>query len=100
MKKQEDLYKALEKVESTMRVNDVKGMIDNASRMISVIEAMSEDAAEPNNNIRNRLISADVIKTDSHLLDETLDDIRAIIEQVRHDINCGLIEPEAEEGEE
>jgi len=99
MKSQQELYHALEKVEGIIRDNRLFETLQNASKMVSVISIVQKHSEE-SNDIAFKRASEDIISMYSDLLDETIDDIQAIAYSIRTAINFGLMEPEAEEGDE
>ena len=99
MKPQQELYQALEKAEKIIRDNNLFDTLNNASKMATVISTMAERADEPN-DLTFKHVALDVIGTYINLLDETIDDLQAIAYAVNAVIDFGLMEPEAEEGED
>ena len=99
MKPQQELYQALEKVEGIIGDNRLFETLQNASKMVSVISIIQKHSEE-SNDIAFKRASEDIISMYSDLLDETIDDIQAIAYSIRTAINFGLMEPEAEEGDE
>ena len=71
----------------------------SASKMVSIIN-LQQVEADKSDSVAFRMASSDVIKMYANLLDETIDDIQAITYSIRTAINFGLMEPEAEEGDE
>ena len=88
MKSQQELYHALEKVEGIIRDNRLFETLQNASKI------------EESNDIAFKRASEDIIGMYSELLDETIDDLQAIAYSVNAQVGFGLMEPEAEEGDE
>ena len=99
MKSQQELYHALEKVEGIIRDNRLFKTLQNASKMVNVISIMQAESKESNDIAFKRAVE-DVISMYSGLLDETIDDLQAIAYAVNAQVGFGLIEPEAEEGDE
>jgi len=99
MKPQSELYHALEKVEGIIRDNRLFETLQNASKMVSVISIMQAESKESNDIAFKRAVE-DVISMYSGLLDETIDDLQAIAYAVNAQVEFGLMEPEAEEGDE
>ena len=99
MKSQEELYQALEKTDGIIRNNRLFETLQNASKMVSVISIIQKHSEE-SNDIAFKRAAEDIIGMYASLLDETIDDIQAIAYSIRTAINFGLMEPEAEEGDE
>ena len=99
MKSQEKLYQALESADNVIRNNNLFDTLNSASKMVSIIN-LQQVEADKSDSIAFRMASSDVIKMYASLLDETIDDIQAIAYSIRTAINFGLMEPEAEEGDE
>lgn len=99
MKSQQELYHALEKVEGIIRDNRLFETLQNASRMINVISIIQKHSEE-SNDIAFKRASEDIIGMYSDLLDEVIDDLQAIAYSVNAQVGFGLMEPEAEEGED
>ena len=99
MKPQSELYQALEKVEGIIRDNRLFETLQNASKMVNVISIMQAESKESNDIAFKRAVE-DVISMYSGLLDETIDDLQAIAYSVNAQVGFGLMEPEAEEGED
>lgn len=99
MKSQEELYQALEKTDGIIRDNRLFDTLKNASKMVAVISTMAERADEPN-DLKYKHVAFDVIRTYANLLDETIDDLQAIAYAANAQVEFGLMEPEAEEGDE
>lgn len=99
MKPQSELYHALEKVEGIIRDNRLFETLQNASKMVSVISIIQKHSEE-SNDIAFKRASEDIISMYSGLLDETIDDLQAIAYAVNAQVGFGLMEPEAEEGDE
>ena len=99
MKSQQELYQALEKVEGIIRDNRLFETLQNASKMVNVISIMQAESKESNDIAFKRAVE-DVISMYSGLLDETIDDLQAIAYAVNAQVEFGLMEPEAKEGDE
>ena len=99
MKSQEELYHALEKVEGIIRDNRLFETLQNASKMVNVISIVQKHSEE-SNDIAFKRASEDIISMYSSLLDETIDDLQAIAYAANAAVSFGLMEPEAEEGDE
>ena len=99
MKSQEKLYQALESADNVIRNNNLFDTLNSASKMVSIIN-LQQAEADKSDSVAFRMASSDVIKMYASLLDETIDDIQAIAYSIRTAINFGLMEPEAEEGDE
>ena len=99
MKSQTELYQALESADKIIRDNSLFETLNSASKMVSIIN-LQQVEADKSDSVAFRMASSDVIKMYASLLDETIDDIQAIAYSIRTAINFGLMEPEAEEGEE
>ena len=99
MKPQSELYHALEKVEGIIRDNRLFETLQNASKMVNVISIMQAESKESNDIAFKRAVE-DVISMYSGLLDETIDDLQAIAYAANVAVSFGLMEPEAEEGDE
>jgi hypothetical protein len=99
MKPQSELYYALEKVEGIIRDNRLFETLQNASKMVNVISIVQKHSEE-SNDIAFKRASEDIIGMYSELLDETIDDLQAIAYSVNAQVEFGLMEPEAEEGDE
>ena len=99
MKSQSELYHALEKVEGIIRDNRLFETLQNASKMVSVISIVQKHSEE-SNDIAFKRASEDIISMYSSLLDETIDDLQAIAYAANAAVSFGLMEPEAEEGDE
>lgn len=99
MKPQTELYHALEKVEGIIRDNRLFETLQNASKMVNVISIIQKHSEE-SNDIAFKRASEDIIGMYSSLLDETIDDLQAIAYSVNVQVGFGLMEPEAEEGDE
>ena len=99
MKSQTELYQALESTDKIIRDNSLFETLNSASKMVSIIN-LQQVEADKSDSVAFRMASSDVIKMYANLLDETIDDIRAIAYSIRTAINFGLMEPEAEEGDE
>lgn len=99
MKSQQELYHALEKVEGIIRDNRLFETLQNASKMVSVISIIQKHSEE-SNDIAFKRASEDIISMYSGLLDETIDDLQAIAYTANAAVSFGLMEPEAEEGDE
>ena len=99
MKSQQELYHALEKVEGIIRDNRLFETLQNASRMVSIISIIQKHSNE-SNDIAFKRASEDIISMYYDLLDETIDDLQAIAYAVNAQVGFGLMEPEAEEGDE
>ena len=99
MKSQTELYQALESADKIIRDNSLFETLNSASKMVSIIN-LQQVEADKSDSVAFRMASSDVIKMYASLLDETIDDIQAIAYSIRTAINFGLIEPEAEEGDE
>jgi hypothetical protein len=67
--------------------------------MVNVISIMQAESKESNDIAFKRAVE-DVISMYSGLLDETIDDLQAIAYAVNAQVEFGLMEPEAEEGDE
>lgn len=98
MKSQEELYQALEKTDGIIQDNRLFDTLKNASKMVAVISTMAERADEPN-DLKYKHVAFDVIRTYANLLDETIDDLQAIAYAINAQVEFGLMEAEAEEGE-
>lgn len=99
MKSQEELYNTLEKVEGIIRDNRLFETLQNASKMVSVISIIQKHSEE-SNDIAFKRASEDIISMYSDLLDEVIDDLQAIAYSVNAQVGFGLMEAEAEEGDE
>ena len=99
MKSQTELYQALESADKIIRDNRLFETLNSASKMVSIIN-LQQVGADKSDSVAFRMASSDVIKMYASLLDETIDDIQAIAYSIRTAINFGLMEPEAEEGDE
>ena len=99
MKSQTELYQALESADKIIRDNSLFETLNSASKMVSIIN-LQQVEADKSDSVAFRIASSDVIKMYASLLDETIDDIQAIAYSIRTAINFGLMEPEAEEGDE
>ena len=99
MKSQTELYQALESADKIIRGNSLFETLNSASKMVSIIN-LQQVEADKSDSVAFRMASSDVIKMYASLLDETIDDIQAIAYSIRTAINFGLMEPEAEEGDE
>lgn len=99
MKSQTELYQALESADKIIRDNSLFETLNSASKMVSIIN-LQQVEADKSDSVAFRMASSDVIKMYANLLDETIDDIQAIAYSIRTAINFGLMEPEAEEGDE
>lgn len=99
MKSQTELYQALESADKIIRDNSLFETLNSASKMVSIIN-LQQVEADKSDSVAFRMASSDVIKMYASLLDETIDDIQAIAYSIRTAINFGLMEPEAEEGDE
>ena len=99
MKSQQELYQALEKVEGIIRDNQLFETLKNASKMVNVISIMQAESKRSNDIAFKRAVE-DVISMYSSLLDEAIDDLQAIAYAVNAQVEFGLMEPEAEEGDE
>ena len=99
MKSQEELYQALEKTDGIIRDNRLFDTLKNASKMVSIIN-LQQVEADKSDSVAFRMASSDVIKMYASLLDETIDDLQAIAYAINAQVEFGLMEPEAEEGDE
>ena len=99
MKSQTELYQTLEKIEGIIGDNRLFETLQNASKMVNVISIMQAESKRSNDIAFKRAVE-DVISMYSSLLDEAIDDLQAIAYSIRTAINFGLMEPEAEEGDE
>ena len=99
MKSQTELYQALESADKIIRGNSLFETLNSASKMVSIIN-LQQVEADKSDSVAFRIASSDVIKMYASLLDETIVDIQAIAYSIRTAINFGLMEPEAEEGDE
>ena len=99
MKPQSELYHALEKVEGIIRDNRLFETLQNASKMVNVISIVQKHSEE-SNDIAFKRASVDIIGMYSELLDEVIDDLQAIAYAANVAVSFGLMEPEAEEGDE
>lgn len=99
MKSQEELYQALSEAERIVRENNLMDTLVNATRLVTVIGVMAKRADEPN-DLLFKHVAFDVIRTYASLLDETIDDLQAIAYAANAAVSFGLMEPEAEEGDE
>ena len=99
MKSQEKLYQALEIADKAIRDNNLFDTLNSASKMVSIIDLQLTEA-EKSDSVAFKMASNDVVKLYASLLDETIDDLQAIAYSIRTAINFGLMEPEAEEGDE
>ena len=99
MKSQTELYQALESADKIIRDNGLFETLNSASKMVSIIN-LQQVEADKSDSVAFRMASSDVIKMYASLLDETIDDIQAIAYSIRTAISFGLMEPEAEEGDE
>ena len=99
MKSQTELYQTLESADKIIRDNSLFETLNSASKMVSIIN-LQQVEADKSDSVAFRMASSDIIKMYASLLDETIDDIQAIAYSIRTAINFGLMEPEAEEGDE
>lgn len=99
MKSQQELYHALEKVKGIIRDNRLFETLQNASKMVNVISIVQKHSEE-SNDIAFKRASEDIISMYSDLLDDTIDDLQAIAYAINAQVEFGLMEPEAEEGDE
>ena len=99
MKSQTELYQALESADKIIRDNSLFETLNSASKMVSIIN-LQQVEADKSDSVAFRMASSDVIKMYANLLDETIDDLQAIAYSVNAQVGFGLMEPEAEEGDE
>ena len=99
MKSQTELYQTLESADKIIRDNSLFETLNSASKMVSIIN-LQQVEADKSDSVAFRMASSDVIKMYASLLDETIDDIQAIAYAVNAQVGFGLMEPEAEEGDE
>ena len=96
MKSQEELYSLAEKTLDIMDNNSLKMSILNASRMTNVILLQAKQAEE-SHDLQFMKAALDVIQTYAGLLDETVDDIDAVVTNVRSNTIYAISEEEADE---
>ena len=96
MKTQSELYDLSQRTLDIIDDNNLKPSILNASRMTNTILVMSRHAEE-SHDIQFISAALDVIQTYASILDDTVDDIDAVVSSIRSNTVFALSEPEAEE---
>ena len=96
MKTQSELYDLSQRTLDIIDDNNLKPSILNASRMTNTILVMAKEASE-SNNLQFIRTALDVIQTYASILDDTIDDIDAVVSSIRSNTVFALSEPEAEE---
>lgn len=96
MKTQSELYDLSQRTLDIIDDNNLKPSILNASRMTNTILVMAKEA-DNSHDLQFIRAALDVIRTYAGLLDETVDDIDAVVSSVRSNTVFALAEEEAEE---
>lgn len=99
MKTQSELYDLSQRTLDIIDDNNLKPSILNASRMTNTILVMAKEA-DNSHDLQFIRAAIDVIRTYAGLLDETVDDIDAVVSSVRSNTVFALAEEEAEEDTE
>lgn len=99
MKTQSELYDLSRRTLDIIDDNNLKPSILNASRMTNTILVMAKEA-DNSHDLQFIRAALDVIRTYAGLLDETVDDIDAVVSSVRSNTVFALAEEEAEEDTE
>lgn len=99
MKTQSELYDLSQRTLDIIDDNQLKPSILNASRMTNTILVMAKEA-DNSHDLQFIRAALDVIRTYAGLLDETVDDIDAVVSSVRSNTVFALAEEEAEEDTE
>lgn len=99
MKTQSELYDLSQRTLDIIDDNNLKPSILNASRMTNTILVMAKEA-DNSHDLQFIRAALDVIRTYAGLLDETVDDIDAVVSSVRSNTVFALAEEEAEENTE
>lgn len=99
MKTQSELYDLSQRTLDIIDDNNLKPSIINASRMTNTILVMAKEA-DNSHDLQFIRAALDVIRTYAGLLDETVDDIDAVVSSVRSNTVFALAEEEAEEDTE
>ena len=99
MKTQSELYDLSQRTLDIIDDNNLKPSILNASRMTNTILVMAKEA-DNSHDLQFIRAALDVIRTYAGLLDETVDDIDAVVFSVRSNTVFALAEEEAEEDTE
>lgn len=96
MKTQSELYDLSQRTLDIIDDNNLKPSILNASRMTNTILVMAKEA-DNSHDLQFIRAALDVIRTYAGLLDETVDDIDAVVTHARSNIIDALSEEEADE---
>lgn len=96
MKTQSELYDLSQRTLDIIDDNNLKPSILNASRMTNTILVMAKEA-DNSHDLQFIRAALDVVQTYASILDDTIDDIDAVVSSIRSNTVFALSEPEAEE---